>query len=259
MLRRCCAASAPPVAARWRCSSLQFVLLGVLACAAGVVLALAGQELLVRTLAAIMDAGLPAPTWPPALAAFATGLLLLFGFALPPLVALASVPPLRVLRRDLPRPQAAGVLAYALGVATVAMLIAWQAREAQAGAIMVGGVAALLLVSAFVAWALISLLKRLPQRGVSWRFGLANLSRRRFASSLQIGALALGLMALLLLTRGARRPDARLAREPAAGCAQPVPRQRAAGPGGRCARDAVAAVSGARSPSGRWCAAVSWR
>ena len=35
---------------------------------------------------------------------------------------------------------------------------------------------------------------------MTWRFGLANLRRRAFASSLQIGALALGLMALLLLT-----------------------------------------------------------
>jgi putative ABC transport system permease protein len=47
---------------------------------------------------------------------------------------------------------------------------------------------------------LIVLLKRLPQRGVTWRFGLANLRRRPLASSLQIGALALGMMALLLLT-----------------------------------------------------------
>ncbi|MDH4182333.1 MAG: FtsX-like permease family protein, partial [Betaproteobacteria bacterium] len=179
---------------------LQFVVLGVVACAVGVAAALAGQELLVHTLRAMMDAGLPAPTWGPAAAAFATGLLLLLGFALPPLVALSNVPPLRVLRRDLPRPRVAGVLAYALGIATVALLIAWQAREAQAGAIMVGGVGGLLLVAALAASALIALLKRLPQRGVSWRFGLANLTRRRFASSLQIGALALGLMALLLLT-----------------------------------------------------------
>jgi len=50
------------------------------------------------------------------------------------------------------------------------------------------------------AWILVVLLKRLPQRGVTWRFGLANLRRRPLASSLQIGALALGLMALLLLT-----------------------------------------------------------
>jgi putative ABC transport system permease protein len=113
---------------------------------------------------------------------------------------LASVPPLRVLRRDLPRPRAGGVLAYGLGAATIALLIGVQAREAQAGLIMVGGVAGLLLAAALVSWVLLALLKHLPQRGITWRFGLANLRRRAFASSLQIGALALGLMALLLLT-----------------------------------------------------------
>ena len=179
---------------------VQFLVLGIVASALGVLLALAGQQMLVSLLASVVATKLPPPAWLPAITSFATGILLLFGFALPPLVALASVPPLRVLRRDLPRPRAGGVLAYGLGAATIALLIAFQAREAQAGLIMVGGVAALLLVAAGVAWGLLALLKHLPQRGVTWRFGLANLRRRAFASSLQIGALALGLMALLLLT-----------------------------------------------------------
>ena len=179
---------------------VQFLVLGVVACTLGVLVALAGQQLLVSLMASVVASDLPPPTWLPGATSFATGVLLLFGFALPPLVALASVPPLRVLRRDLPRPRAGGVLAYALGAATIALLIGVQAREAQAGLIMVGGVAGLLLAAALVAWVLLALLKRLPQRGVTWRFGLANLRRRAFASSLQIGALALGLMALLLLT-----------------------------------------------------------
>ena len=179
---------------------VQFLALGVAACAAGVVVALAGQQLLVMLLSSVLATDLPPPTFVPAATSFATGMLLLFGFALPPLIALASVPPLRVLRRDLPRPRAGGLLAYVLGAATIALLIGFQAREAQAGLIMVGGVAGLLLVAAASAWGLLALLKRLPQRGVTWRFGLANLRRRAFASSLQIGALALGLMALLLLT-----------------------------------------------------------
>ena len=179
---------------------VQFLVLGVVACTLGVLVALAGQQLLVSLMASVVANDLPPPTWLPGATSFATGVLLLFGFALPPLVALASVPPLRVLRRDLPRPRAGGVLAYALGAATIALLIGVQAREAQAGLIMVGGVAGLLLAAALVAWVLLALLKRLPQRGVTWRFGLANLRRRAFASSLQIGALALGLMALLLLT-----------------------------------------------------------
>jgi len=179
---------------------VQFLVLGVLACAAGLAVAWAGQQVLVSLLASVVASDLPSPSWIPAATSFATGMLLLFGFALPPLVALASVPPLRVLRRDLPRPRAGGVLAYGLGAVTVALLIGFQAREVQAGLIMVGGVAGLLLASALVAWLLLALLKKLPQRGVTWRFGLANLRRRAFASSLQIGALALGLMALLLLT-----------------------------------------------------------
>jgi putative ABC transport system permease protein len=179
---------------------LQFLSLGALACLAGLALAFAGQATLVAMLGSVFTGVLPPATWMPAAASFATGMLLLLGFALPPLVALANVPPLRVLRRDLPRPRAGGVLAYVAGVATIALLIAWQAREAQAGLIMVAGVGGLIVAAALIAWLLLALLKRLPQRGASWRFGLANLRRRALASSLQIGALALGLMALLLLT-----------------------------------------------------------
>ncbi len=179
---------------------LQFAALGVLASAAGIVIALAGQELLVKFLASVAPAELPGPGLLPAITAFGTGILLLFGFALPPLIALASVPPLRVLRRDLPRPRPGGIVAYLLGAGVIALLVAWQAQDAKAGAIMVGGIGALLAAAALVAWLLILLLKRLPQRGATWRFGLANLRRRPLASSLQIGALALGFMALLLLT-----------------------------------------------------------
>jgi putative ABC transport system permease protein len=179
---------------------MQFGVLGLAASAAGIAVALAGQQLLVMLLASIAATELPAPGLLPALTAFGTGVLLLFGFALPPLVALAGVPPLRVLRRDLPRPRPGGVVAYLLGAGVIALLIAWQAQDAKTGAIMVGGIAGLLAAAAFAAWLLIMLLKRLPQRGVTWRFGLANLRRRPLASSLQIGSLAIGLMALLLLT-----------------------------------------------------------
>jgi len=178
----------------------QFLVLGILACGVGLAVALAGQQLLVTLLSAVLASDLPPPSWEPGVVSFATGVLLLFGFALPPLIALANVPPLRVLRRDLPRPRAGGVLAYALGALTIAFLIGYQAREVQAGLIMVGGVAGLLAAAALCAWGLIFVLKKVPQRGITWRFGLANLRRRAFASSLQIGALALGLMALLLLT-----------------------------------------------------------
>jgi putative ABC transport system permease protein len=189
-----------PVAQTLALFVIQFIALGIAASALGLAGALAGQQLLAALLSGAFVSTLPSPSWMPAVTAMATGLLLLFGFALPPLVALANVPPLRVLRRDLPRPRASALLAYACGVATIALLVGWQAHEAEAAGIMLAGVGALLVAAGVLAWLLLALLKRVPARGVSWRFGLANLRRRTLASSLQIGALALGLAALLLLT-----------------------------------------------------------
>jgi len=180
--------------------ALQFLVLGLASSFVGCLIALGGQQLLVMLLGAMVSTNLPPPGWLPAVAAMATGLLMLLGFALPPLFALSKVPPLRVLRRDLGMPRAGGSFAYVLGAATVALLIGWQAQDVKTGAIMVGGIAALLVAAAALAWSMIALLRLLPQRGYSWRYGLANLRRRPLGSSLQIGALGLGLMALLLLT-----------------------------------------------------------
>jgi putative ABC transport system permease protein len=179
---------------------IQFVVIGAVASICGCVLALGGQQLLSSLLASVVRAELPPPTLMPALAAAATGMLLLLGFALPPLIALSRVPPLRVLRRDLGTPRGGGVLAYGLGALTVAALIGAQAPDLRVAWIMIGGVAALLVGAALAARGLVAMLAMLPQRGYSWRYGLANVRRRPLAASLQIGALALGLMALLLLT-----------------------------------------------------------
>jgi putative ABC transport system permease protein len=180
--------------------AIQFLVLGIGASLVGALLALAGQQLLVVLLGALLHAELPLPGWGPAAAATLTALALLLGFALPPLIALSRVPPLRVLRRDLGMPRAGGALAYVAGATTIAALIAWQAQDLKTGGIMIGGILALLAASAGAAWLAIVLLRLLPQRGYSWRYGLANLRRRPLGSSLQIGALGMGVMALLLLT-----------------------------------------------------------
>jgi putative ABC transport system permease protein len=179
---------------------IQFVVLGFSASVAGTLIALAGQQLLVALLGVMIHGDLPSPGWVSFASPIVTGLALLFGFALPPLVALSRVPPLRVLRRDLGMPRAGGILAYAVGAMTIGVLVLWQAQDLNTGAIMIGGIAALIAAAAGAAWLLIVLLRVLPHRGYTWRYGLANLRRRPLGSSLQIGALALGIMALLLLT-----------------------------------------------------------
>jgi len=196
-IMRCLGASQGQVLALY---VLQFAWLGVAASAAGCIVAIGGQQVLAMLLQSLFKTVLPWPGTAPVIAAFTIGIVLLFGFALPPLIALSNVPPLRVLRRDLGAPGASGLLAYVLGIAVVAALIFWQAGDTKTGLIMLGGVAALLVVSLLAAWLLLKAIQRIPQRGYSWRYGLANLRRRPLASCLQIGALGLGLMALLLLT-----------------------------------------------------------
>ena len=77
----------------------------------------------------------------------------------------------------------------------------WQAGEWRLGLAIVGGFTAALVLFALLARLAVWLAATLRRAsGVGWRFGLANMERHALASVVQIVALALGLMALLLLT-----------------------------------------------------------
>lgn len=94
---------------------------------------------------------------------------------------------------------------YLLGLLALAGLMIWVAGEVRLGAWVVGCFAAALIV--FAAFARLAIFLAASLRsGVhatssfGWRYGLASLERRWVASVVQIVALALGFMALLLLT-----------------------------------------------------------
>ena len=179
----------------------QFLLLGVVACAAGTLAGFGAQSVLSGMLAGYVTVTLPLPTVVPAIQGVAIGIVLLLGFTLPPLLALRKVPTLRVLRRDLDPFDAGATLAYLLGFATLAGLIIWRAGEFKLGAIALGGFVAALGVAALAGWLLIQVAARL--RGATtgtWRYGIANMKRRSGGSLVQIMALGLGIMAMLMLT-----------------------------------------------------------
>ncbi len=79
---------------------IEFGLVGALASAVGVLLGLAVHTVFVGLLAGLVNVELPAPGAWPALFGIGVGLTLLAGFGLPPVLQLARVPPLRVIRRD---------------------------------------------------------------------------------------------------------------------------------------------------------------
>ena len=181
--------------------SAEFLWLGLLGSAIGTLLGWAVHALLAALLGYLVAVELPAPSALPALQGFATGTLLLLGFALPPLIQLAGVPPVRVIRRELGNPGSGTVLAYLFGAVALVLLILWQARDPKLGAIAAGGFALALGVSALLTYGCLRLLSRWRgEAGFSWRYGVAAMRRRSVATVTQVVALSLGLAALLMLT-----------------------------------------------------------
>jgi len=180
---------------------LQLLVLALIAALLGSALGFLAQEWLLRTIRGLLAVTeLPAPSAAPLALGFMTAIAVLAGFALPPLIQLGRVPALRVLRRDVGPPPPLVLLAFGPAVAVVAFLIYWVVRDARLSLYLGAGLAVFLAVLALAGTALVLLAGRLRGRvGVAWRFGVANLSRRRAESVVQLVAFGTGIMVLLLL------------------------------------------------------------
>ncbi|GAB7521696.1 FtsX-like permease family protein [Paraburkholderia sp. 2C] len=183
---------------------IEFAGLGMIGGLVGVALGFVGHFVLLRWLGGLIGVALPYPGAWPAFEGIAAGLVLLLGFALPPLLPLTRVPPVRVLRREWGEAGRTAWAAYALGVALFAGLLVLAAGELKLGGIVAGGFAGGLLAFICLARAALWGAARIVRSerfavGVGWRYALASLERRANASALQITALAIGLMCLLLI------------------------------------------------------------
>ncbi|HKD53296.1 MAG TPA: FtsX-like permease family protein [Steroidobacteraceae bacterium] len=183
-------------------SVLQLVALALLASGVGSLLGFLAQEWLLRTIRGLLAVTeLPPPSLTPLAIGFVTAIAVLGGFALPPLLQLSRVPALRVLRRDVGPPPPLVLLAFGPAVAVVLALIYWVVPERRMFLYFTGGLAAFILVLTLAGVVLVALAGQLRGRvGVAWRFGVANLSRRRAESVVQLVAFGTGIMVLLLLS-----------------------------------------------------------
>ena len=179
----------------------ELVLLGLIACTVGVMIAYALQWAIGSWLQAEMKISIPPAGWLPALQGYGVGMIVLLAFGAPPVLALRRVPALRVLRRDLDPTEPSAWLVALTGFVGLGALLWWKAGSATLGTAMLLGILGTLAVLALLAWLMILLVRRLRSRlRGSLRYGLANVSRRAGTSVAQVSALGLGLMALLLLT-----------------------------------------------------------
>jgi len=182
-------------------SILQLLALALAAALAGAAIGYLAQEWLLRTIRGLLAVTeLPPASLTPLAIGFVTAIAVLGGFALPPLLQLARVPALRVLRRDVGPPPPLVLLAFGPAVAVVLLLIYWVVQEPRLFLYFTGGLALFVALLAGSGLLLVRLAGGLRGRvGVAWRFGVANLSRRRAESVVQLVAFGSGLMVLLLL------------------------------------------------------------
>lgn len=183
---------------------LQFLMVGLGASLIGLLLGWGFHQVFVALLSELVPVALPAPSlWPFALG-LGVGVLLTVGFGLPPVLQLASVPPLRVLRRDLGELKGASWLALTAGGGALVTLLMMVARDVKLGAYALGGVGVAVLAFAALSALTVLLLQRLLNRlsGVAppWLvLATRQLTAQPGHTVVQVCALAIGLLALMLL------------------------------------------------------------
>jgi putative ABC transport system permease protein len=179
--------------------------IGVVAGLAGLAVGYAAQAGVALLVGNLIQVALPPPALAPLGTSLLLGLLVLLGFALPPVLEARRASPIRVFQRAL----APGAMSAAvpLGAALAVSGLLWlQAGELKLALYVLAGAAATMLALALLAWGLVLLLAPLKRSvGTAWRFGLGNVARRRLGTVAQSVALGQALLALLLL--GVARQD----------------------------------------------------
>ena len=180
---------------------VRILFLGLVASFIGSSLGWLAQHGLATMLANFLTVGqLPTPDFSPVLLGFAVSFSALLGFALPPILRIHTVSPLRVLRHEIIATPLAAWQTLAIAMGAMGLLLYWQAGDPQLALYFIVGSLITLLALLALAYALVYSLRFIRgQAGLTWKFGLANLARRAQNSSIQLIAFGLGIMALLLL------------------------------------------------------------
>ena len=180
---------------------LQLLILAFAGSLGGCLLGYLAQEILTTMMSGLTQYSIPSPSPWPVVTGIAAGVITVTGFAMPQIIRLRKVSPLRVLRRELSPvpPGAAGT--YVVSILALALLSPWQSGNFYLTLYTFFGILVTALLLALCTTGIILMLNKLRSRvGVAARYGLANIARRRGQSVAQILGIGLGVMVMILLT-----------------------------------------------------------
>jgi putative ABC transport system permease protein len=179
---------------------LLLLTIGVTAVIFGLLVGAGLHLVIVAVLQTMIPMDLPMPGVRPAFLGAATGLICALALALPPLLHLKNISPMRVIRRDLGSAPVSQYLSYVAAVAGSLGLLIWYSGSLW--------LTAWTLLGTSVAVAVFGVLAKLllrggrvvgMQAGSGWRLALAGLQRRSGENTAQILIFGLAIMMLLIL------------------------------------------------------------
>ena len=182
--------------------AFEFITAGLVASLLGVIMGYGIHHAFIWLLAGLVDVQLPPSSGEPALLGMGMGLTLLLAFGLPPVLQLAKVPAMRVIRRDMGGLQAASVGVLLTGLLGFAGALMWASRDVKLGLMTVGGFAVATLLFAGATWLALKVLRKWVPSDTTPRWLLLatrQVMARPVYAVVQVSALSVGLLALVLL------------------------------------------------------------
>ena len=180
---------------------IQLTMIGLTGVILGSIMGFIVENLVANLIADLFMSKLPSPTFQTLFIGLLAAFILLPGFAFSSLLQLSNTSAIKVLRKNaIPAPPSELFIAGG-ALLSLSILLYYFVRDIELLAVIILGMLIISLLLFFIGQILAQILGSLRGGfGASWRYGLANVSRRGRDSAIQIVAFGLSLTALLLLS-----------------------------------------------------------
>jgi putative ABC transport system permease protein len=183
--------------------AIEFTLLAGLSSTVGLVIGYAVHLLFVHLLSSLVDTQLPQPSYYAVFEGLGVGFCTMLAFGLSPVVQLASVSPVKVLRSEFGGAKKLPFIIWTSAGVGLCILMAFVSNDFFLTVYVVSSFLGAIVFFALLGFATLRFLRRLVDEQTSpvWlRIATRQMNARMAYSVLQISALSVGLLALMLLT-----------------------------------------------------------